>query len=143
MHIPTWIQANNMTVTAPDIHSIPQPSTRPGPKVTEVYSLEQEVVAVKLKHPDLVLFVECGYNFGFFGEDADLASRIYLLFSLIITSTQPVSRVCVSRTTVVASSKLATRTSLFVRLRRVRSNMPVPKHRVPLHGNSVRSTPEV
>ena len=77
-----------------------------------------------------------------FGEDADFASRIYLLSSFMITS-QPVSRVCVSRTTLVASFQLATRSALFGRLRRQRSNMPVTKHQVPLHANSVRSAPEV
>jgi DNA mismatch repair protein MSH3 len=34
----------------------------------------------KLKHPGLQHLVECGYNFRFFGEGADLASRSDVLF---------------------------------------------------------------
>ena len=34
--------------------------------------LEMQVLAVKAKHPDAVLFVECGYRYRFFGEDAEV-----------------------------------------------------------------------
>jgi DNA mismatch repair protein MSH3 len=44
-----------------------------------VYSLEHQIVEVKLKHPDLLLFVEGGYNFRFVGEDADLAQELPLI----------------------------------------------------------------
>ena len=127
---------------SPHVSALLHPSTLDR-NVTEVQSLEHRFVVVKLKHPDPLLFVECGYQCRFFGEDADLAYRIYVLFSLIKTSTQPASRVCVSRTTLVGWSMLATRSALFVRLRRQRSNMPVTKHRVLLLPKSVRSAPEV
>ena len=127
---------------SPHVSALLHPSTLDR-NVTEVQSLEHRFGEVKLKHPDPLLFVECVYNFRFFGEDADLAYRIYVLFSLIKTSTQPASRVCVSRTTLVGWSMLATRSALFVRLRRQRSNMPVTKHRVLLLPKSVRSAPEV
>ena len=32
--------------------------------------LEQQFVAIKCQHPDVLLFVECGYKYRFFGEDA-------------------------------------------------------------------------
>lgn len=38
--------------------------------------LEQQVVAIKAQHPDAVLFVECGYKYRFFGEDAEVASKL-------------------------------------------------------------------
>ncbi|KAG7154788.1 DNA mismatch repair protein Msh3-like [Homarus americanus] len=44
----------------------------PGMKLTP---LEQQVVAIKNKHPDIVLFVECGYKYRFFGNDAEIAAK--------------------------------------------------------------------
>ena len=38
--------------------------------------LEQQVVAIKAQHPDAILFVECGYKYRFFGEDAEIASKV-------------------------------------------------------------------
>lgn len=37
--------------------------------------LEQQYMDIKAKHPDTILFVECGYKFRFFGEDAEIAAR--------------------------------------------------------------------
>lgn len=34
--------------------------------------LERQVADLKRKHPDVVLFVECGYRYRFFGEDAEV-----------------------------------------------------------------------
>lgn len=34
--------------------------------------LEQQFVTIKDKYPDAVLFVECGYKYRFFGEDAEV-----------------------------------------------------------------------
>ena len=34
--------------------------------------LEQQVVDIKAQNPDTVLFVECGYKYRFFGEDAEV-----------------------------------------------------------------------
>lgn len=44
-------------------------------KTTSYTPLESQVVAIKQRHPNTVLLVECGYRFRFFGEDAELASR--------------------------------------------------------------------
>ena len=38
--------------------------------------LEQQIVALKEKHPDLLLIVECGYKYQMFGKDADQAGKI-------------------------------------------------------------------
>ncbi|XP_032796039.2 DNA mismatch repair protein Msh3 isoform X4 [Daphnia magna] len=38
--------------------------------------LEQQIVALKEEHPELLLVVECGYKFQLFGEDADRAGTI-------------------------------------------------------------------
>ena len=38
--------------------------------------LEQQFMAIKTSHPDAVLFVECGYRYRFFGEDAELAAKV-------------------------------------------------------------------
>lgn len=37
--------------------------------------LESQVMAIKERHPDTVLMVECGYRFRFFGNDAELAAK--------------------------------------------------------------------
>lgn len=42
--------------------------------------MEEQVVAIKNKNPDIVLLVECGYKFKFFGRDAEIASRVLNIF---------------------------------------------------------------
>ena len=37
--------------------------------------LEQQYIAIKSQYPDAILFVECGYKYRFFGEDAEVASK--------------------------------------------------------------------
>lgn len=37
--------------------------------------LEKQVMAIKEKHPNTLLMVECGYRFRFFGEDAEIAAK--------------------------------------------------------------------
>ena len=37
--------------------------------------LEQQVVALKAKHPNTVLFIECGYKYRFFGDDAEVSFK--------------------------------------------------------------------
>ena len=38
--------------------------------------MEQQYLSIKAKHPGAVLFIECGYKYRFFGEDARIASRV-------------------------------------------------------------------
>ena len=38
--------------------------------------LEQQFIAIKAEYPDALLFVECGYKYRFFGEDAEIASKV-------------------------------------------------------------------
>lgn len=44
----------------------------PGMKLTP---LEQQVADIKNKQPDVLLFVECGYKYRFFGNDAEIAAK--------------------------------------------------------------------
>ncbi|CAN0902736.1 DNA mismatch repair protein MSH3, partial [Linum grandiflorum] len=56
----------------------PQPSTTTKNKYTP---LEQQVVELKAKHPDVILMVEVGYKYRFFGEDAGIASRVLGIYA--------------------------------------------------------------
>ncbi len=38
--------------------------------------LQQQYLSIKSSHPDAVLFIECGYKYKFFGEDAVTASKV-------------------------------------------------------------------
>lgn len=40
---------------------------------TKYTPLEQQYLEIKNKHPSAVLFVECGYKYRFFGEDAEVS----------------------------------------------------------------------
>lgn len=48
--------------------------TRPPP--AKYTPLEQQVVELKAKHPDVLLMVEVGYKFRFFGDDAEVAAKL-------------------------------------------------------------------
>lgn len=43
---------------------------------TKYTPLEQQFMAIKAEHSDCILFVECGYKYRFFGEDAKTASKV-------------------------------------------------------------------
>lgn len=43
--------------------------------------LEQQVVDLKRNHPDVLLMVEVGYKFRFFGEDAEIAARVLGIYA--------------------------------------------------------------
>ena len=51
------------------------PATRSRGK-THLTPLEQQFVSIKAVHPDALLFVECGYKYRFFGEDAEVAAKV-------------------------------------------------------------------
>ena len=38
--------------------------------------MEQQYLSIKAKYPDAILFIECGYKYRFFGEDAEVASKV-------------------------------------------------------------------
>ncbi|KAJ3693010.1 hypothetical protein LUZ60_012105 [Juncus effusus] len=58
--------------------------------------LEQQVVELKRKYPDVVLMVEVGYRYRFFGEDADVAARVLGIFAHVdrsfVTASVPTFR---------------------------------------------------
>ena len=39
--------------------------------------LEEQVTELKRRHPHLLLFVECGYRYRFFGTDAEVVARVF------------------------------------------------------------------
>ncbi|XP_062120439.1 DNA mismatch repair protein MSH3 isoform X2 [Humulus lupulus] len=57
-------------------------STPSSSKSTVKYTpLEQQVVDLKKKHPDVLLMVEVGYKYRFFGEDAEMAARVLGIYA--------------------------------------------------------------
>ena len=50
--------------------------TAPRAKDKQYTPLEQQFMAIKAEYADCVLFVECGYKYRFFGEDAKTASKV-------------------------------------------------------------------
>ncbi|XP_020079711.1 DNA mismatch repair protein MSH3 isoform X1 [Ananas comosus] len=55
------------------------PRTLPqNPKYTP---LEQQVLELKSKYPDVLLMVEVGYKYRFFGDDAEIAARVLGIFA--------------------------------------------------------------
>ena len=69
---------------------------RPGLKYTP---LEEQWLTVKRQNPDVVLFVECGYRYKFFGPDAITASKVLGIMCLtdkhFYTASVPVQRLSV------------------------------------------------
>ncbi|XP_034711126.1 DNA mismatch repair protein MSH3 isoform X3 [Vitis riparia] len=53
---------------------LPLPTTKYTP-------LEQQVVDLKQKYPDVLLMVEVGYRYRFFGEDAEIAARVLGIYA--------------------------------------------------------------
>ena len=44
---------------------------------TKYTPLEKQVVEIKEKNPGVLLFVECGYKYRFFGEDAEVRNNVF------------------------------------------------------------------
>ncbi|KAM6555900.1 hypothetical protein CsatB_002919 [Cannabis sativa] len=61
-----------------DINTSSTPSSKSAVKYTP---LEQQVVDLKKKHPDVLLMVEVGYKYRFFGEDAEMAARVLGIYA--------------------------------------------------------------
>ena len=52
-----------------------QNGRRKGQKTGKLTPMEKQVIEIKKAHPDILLVVEVGYKFRFFGEDARVASK--------------------------------------------------------------------
>ena len=53
-----------------------KPTKPPNATISKQYTpLEQQYISIKAQYPSAILFVECGYKYRFFGEDAELASK--------------------------------------------------------------------
>lgn len=52
---------------------------------TKYTPLEQQYIELKEKYPDTLLFVECGYKYRFFGEDAEVCILYVLAMRLLYT----------------------------------------------------------
>ena len=53
----------------------PKTPSHSAPLSKQYTPLEQQYITIKAQYPDAVLFVECGYKYRFFGEDAEVASK--------------------------------------------------------------------
>ncbi|KAF3433002.1 hypothetical protein FNV43_RR24104 [Rhamnella rubrinervis] len=59
----------------------PEQSSGHNPKSPTYTPLELQVVDLKKKYPDVLLMVEVGYRYRFFGEDAQIAARVLSIFA--------------------------------------------------------------
>ncbi|KAM7499639.1 hypothetical protein LguiA_024053 [Lonicera macranthoides] len=77
---PTLHQKFLNKLLEPPQHLLVEPSQSPlsNPKYTP---LEQQVVELKAKYPDVLLMVEVGYRYRFFGEDAETAARVLGIYA--------------------------------------------------------------
>lgn len=58
--------------------SPPSDSSAPSRRSKSTYTpLEQQVIQLKQQHKDVLLAVECGYKYRFFGEDAEVRTEKY------------------------------------------------------------------
>ncbi|CAG5128814.1 unnamed protein product, partial [Candidula unifasciata] len=87
--------------------SASQSLTAIGKKPGKYTPLEQQYVDIKAQNPDVVLFVECGYKYRFFGEDAEIAARILKIYCRMdhnfMTASIPVHRLFVHVRRIVAA----------------------------------------
>eukprot|EP01028_Stygiella_incarcerata_P014348 TRINITY_DN939_c0_g1_i2.p2 TRINITY_DN939_c0_g1~~TRINITY_DN939_c0_g1_i2.p2 ORF type:complete len:546 (-),score=183.19 TRINITY_DN939_c0_g1_i2:2129-3766(-) len=60
-------------------------------KLSALTDLERQVYEIKMRHPDVILFVECGYRYRFFGQDAVIASEKLHIFHRLDHSFQTAS----------------------------------------------------
>nr|XP_021842365.1 DNA mismatch repair protein MSH3 [Spinacia oleracea] len=50
---------------------------------TKYTPLEQQVVELKSKYPDILLMIEVGYKYRFFGKDAEIAARVLRIYAYV------------------------------------------------------------
>ncbi|XP_065869912.1 DNA mismatch repair protein MSH3 isoform X2 [Euphorbia lathyris] len=60
---------------------IPPSSTAQSSIPKKYTPLEQQVVELKNKYPDVLLMIEVGYKYRFFGEDAEIAARVLGIYA--------------------------------------------------------------
>ncbi|XP_061172820.1 DNA mismatch repair protein Msh3-like [Saccostrea echinata] len=74
---------------------------------TKYTPLEQQFLELKEKYPDTLLFVECGYKYRFFGEDAENAAEVLKIYCHqdhnFMTASIPVHRLFVHIRRLVAA----------------------------------------
>ena len=68
--------SSSSSPAAQDTAVILQSDNLPRDACVRYTPLEQQFLAIKAKYPDTLLFVECGYKYRFFGEDAEIASKV-------------------------------------------------------------------
>nr|XP_009385995.1 PREDICTED: DNA mismatch repair protein MSH3 [Musa acuminata subsp. malaccensis] len=56
-------------------------AAKPLPQNPAYTPLEQQVLDLKTKYPDVLLMIEVGYKYRFFGEDAEIAARVLGIFA--------------------------------------------------------------
>ncbi|RZR91100.1 hypothetical protein BHM03_00019148 [Ensete ventricosum] len=56
-------------------------AAKPLPQNPAYTPLEQQVLELKSKYPDVLLMIEVGYKYRFFGEDAEIAARVLGIFA--------------------------------------------------------------
>ena len=81
--------AKKSSVSKPHVKTVKSHSS--GVDSTTKYTpLEKQVVEIKEKNPGVLLFVECGYKYRFFGEDAEVIKIFFFMkkpkirFSIVI-----------------------------------------------------------
>ena len=77
----TWIPPSTINYSKdnqPTIHAYQQTEQLTNDKVKrKLTPLEEQIIALKKKHPAILLMVACGYRYRFFGdEDANIASKV-------------------------------------------------------------------
>ncbi len=53
----------------------PAPTRKKGARTGKLTPMEIQILEIKRKHLDAILFIEVGYKFYFYGEDARIAAK--------------------------------------------------------------------
>ena len=85
---------------------IPKTECSASKKKTKYTPLEQQVVALKEEHPNILLFVECGYKFRFFGEDAEVGAFRLIFFILLFFKLFSIELIVICHSRFIVSSKI-------------------------------------
>ena len=69
--------AKKSSISKPQVKTVKSHSS--GVDTSTKYTpLEKQVVEIKEKNPGVLLFVECGYKYRFFGEDAEVINNFFM-----------------------------------------------------------------